>query len=127
MSDENKKRVLVVDDDENLRLVMVDKLRLEGFEAFEAKDGQEGLKKALELHPDVILLDILMPVMSGWEALSKLREDEWGKKAKVIVLTVIEDAGSIARVMNDGGLAYFIKTDQSIDDIVEKVKVMLKS
>jgi CheY-like chemotaxis protein len=126
MEETNKKKILVVDDDDNLRLVLVDKLNISGFEAVGAANGQEGLEKALELHPDIILLDILMPVMNGQEMLRKLREDEWGKKVKVIMLSLVEDAEVIAQAVVDGSLAYLIKTDQSMDEIVEKVAAMIK-
>jgi CheY-like chemotaxis protein len=127
MEDSNKKKILVIDDDNNLRLVLVDKLNMSGFEAIGASNGKEGLEKALEWHPDVILLDVMMPVMNGQEMLRKLREDKWGERAKVIMLTVVEDAGVIAQAVQDGSFAYIIKTDQSMDDVVEKVKSMLKS
>jgi CheY-like chemotaxis protein len=128
MEETNKKRILVVDDDDNLRTVLIDKLKISGFDVVGASDGREGLNKAFELHPDMILLDVLMPIMNGQEMLKKLREDEdWGKTAKVIMLTVVEDAVVIAQAVQDGSFAYLIKTDQSIDDIVEKVKGMLKA
>ena len=127
MEQTDKKKILVVDDDENLRLVLVDKLNIVGFDAVGASNGKEGLEKALKIHPDVILLDIMMPVMNGWDMLKKLREDKWGNEAKVIMLTVAEDTEAIARAVEGGSLAYLIKTDQSTDDIVEKVKTMIKS
>lgn len=127
MTEENKKRILVVDDDDNLRSVLIDKLEASGFETAGATNGKEGLMKALEWRPDVILLDILMPIMNGQEMLRKLREgDEWGKKVKVILLTVVEDTTVIAQAVQDGSFAYLIKTDQSMDKIIEKVKGMLK-
>jgi len=126
MEEKNKKKVLVVDDDNNLRSVLVDKLNISGFDAVGAFNGEDGLERALNLHPDIILLDIIMPVMDGWEMLKKLREDKWGEKAKVIVLTVVEDTEAIARAVQDGSFAYFIKTDHGIDEIVVKVKEMLK-
>ncbi|MEK7669303.1 MAG: response regulator [Patescibacteria group bacterium] len=127
MEETNKKRILVVDDDDNLRSVLIDKLNISGFDVAGASDGREGLNKAFELRPDIILLDVLMPIMNGQEMLRKLREDEeWGKKVKVIMLTVVEDATVIAQAVQDGSFAYLIKTDQSIDDIVEKIKGMLK-
>ena len=126
MENEDKKKVLVVDDDENLRLVLLDKLNMSGFYAIGAPNGEEGLEKALKLHPDVTLLDIMMPVMNGWDMLKKLREDEWGKKAKVIMLTVVEDTEAIARAVEDGSFAYLIKTNESTDEDIEKVKAMLK-
>lgn len=126
MSEENKKKILVVDDDENLRLVLVDKFNASGFSAVGAKDGEEGLGKALEMHPDLILLDILMPVMDGWEMLGKLRADDWGKGVKVVMLTVVEDAEAVAKAMSDGSFTYLIKTDHSIDQVVEAVEKMLE-
>jgi DNA-binding response OmpR family regulator len=122
----NKKKVLIIDDDNNLRRVLTDKLNFSGFETIAALNGKEGLDKALEFHPDVILLDILMPVMNGQQMLKALREDEWGKNAKVIMLTVIEDAASIAQAVEDGSLAYLVKTDETMDEVVEKVKAMLR-
>lgn len=126
MEETKSKKILVVDDDENLRLVLVDKLNAESFNASGAKNGKEGLAKALEWRPDLILLDILMPVMDGWEMLGKLREDEWGEKVKVIMLTSIEDVKAVARAVQDGSFAYLIKTDHGPDNIVGKVKDMLK-
>ena len=126
MEKTNKKKILVVDDNDNLRSVMVDKLTISGFEAIGASNGREGLEEALRLHPDLILLDILMPIMNGWDMLKKLREDDWGKKAKVIMLTVIEDMNAIAQAVEDGSLAYVIKTDESIEGVIGKVKSMLK-
>ena len=127
MKTENKKKVLVVDDDENLRLVLTDKLKASGFEASSAENGEEGLKKSLEDHPDLILLDILMPIMDGWEMLGKLRTDEWGKKVKVVMLTGVEDAEAVAKAVQDGSFAYLIKTHEGMDSIVEKVEEMLKN
>lgn len=127
MEEKNKKKVLVVDDDNNLREILTDKLNNSGFDAVGASNGEDGLERAFNTHPDIILLDILMPVMDGWAMLGKLREDEWGKKAKVIMLTVVEDAEAIAKAVQDGSFAYLIKTDHSMDEIVEKVKDMLKT
>ncbi len=64
--------------------------------------------------------------MNGWDLLRTIREDKWGKDAKVIMLTVVEDADSVARAMEGGSFVYLIKTDHSLDDIAEKVKEMLK-
>ena len=126
MKEKNKKKVLIVDDDDNMRLVLIDKLNISGFDVVGAVNGKEGLEKALNLHPDVILLDILMPIMDGWEMLGNLRKDEWGKKVKVIMLTGVEDAEAVARAVQDGSFAYLLKTNQSMDDIVEKIEAMLK-
>ena len=125
--DNRKKRVLVVDDDANLREVLVEKLSLSGIEAIGAEDGEIGLSKALEMHPEVILLDILMPKLSGWQVLSKLREDTWGKDVKVIMLTGIEDLTAVANAMSKNTFAYLIKTENNLDQIVAKVKEAFNS
>lgn len=127
MKTSTKKKVLIVDDDDNLRLALKDKLDMEGFEALEAKDGKEGLDKALENHPDIILLDLLMPVMNGLETLKALREDPWGKDAKVIVLTVLDTSGSVAEAMARGSFTYIVKTDLNADDIVKKIREVIKA
>lgn len=119
------KKVLVIDDDENLNTVLVDKLNFSGFDTKGAKDGEEGLKKALDFHPDVILLDLMMPKMNGLSMLKKLREDPWGKDAKVIVLTVQEQTDSVARAIENNVFGYFVKTNYSLDEIVKKIQNIL--
>jgi DNA-binding response OmpR family regulator len=122
----NKKKVLVVDDDENLRSVLVDKLNVSGFHAEGAFDGSDGLKKALETHPDMILLDVMMPNMDGWQVLEKLRQDEWGKGAKVIMLTVLEEVSDIEHALEKGTFRYLVKTKHSLGNIVEHVQEALR-
>ncbi|CAN5140935.1 hypothetical protein BH11PAT3_BH11PAT3_3550 [soil metagenome] len=121
-----KKKVLVVDDDNNLNTVLVDMLNLSGFEATGAADGVEGLEKALAIHPDVIFLDLMMPKMGGWETLDKLREDAWGKTAKVIILTALENENYIAKGMEKNINGYLMKTSQGLEDIVKQVEAVLK-
>ena len=122
-----KKKVLIIDDDENLCAVLVDKLNFTGFQADCAFDGALGLKKALETKPDLILLDVIMPNMSGWEALEKLRVDAWGESVKVIMLTSLDKPESIAHAMEQGSTFYIVKTNYTLDQIVEKVKEVLRS
>ncbi|MEI6042476.1 MAG: response regulator [bacterium] len=120
-----KKKVLVIDDDENLSSVLVDKLNFSGFIAESAGDGVIGLKKAFEIKPDVILLDVKMPNMSGWETLEKLRTDPWGEHAKVMMLTSIDKPESVAHAMEQGTTVFLVKTNYTLDQIVEKVKEVL--
>ena len=122
----NSKKVLVVDDDKDLCKVLSDSLMSDSLEVLKAYDGEEGLEIALKEHPDLILLDVLMPKMNGWEMLEKLRTDEWGKTAKVIVLTVLDDVESISRALEDGQYEYLVKTDWDLDEIVKKVRGMVE-
>lgn len=125
MQEKTKKKVIIIDDDENLRFVLSDKLKMSGFEVIEAKDGEEGLEQCLKHHPDIILLDIMMPIMNGIDMLKRLREDSWGKTAEVIMLTVLENAEPIADAMEGGSFTYMIKTKVNADEIASKVKEML--
>jgi DNA-binding response OmpR family regulator len=124
--DINKKKVLVIDDDENLTSVLVDKLNFSGFDADFSNDSESGLKKAIETKPDAILLDVKMPNMSGWEVLEKLRVDTWGETAKVIMLTSIDQAESVAHAMEEGSTVFIVKTNYTLDQVVGKVKEVLR-
>ncbi|OHB10935.1 MAG: hypothetical protein A3G05_02240 [Candidatus Zambryskibacteria bacterium RIFCSPLOWO2_12_FULL_45_14] len=122
---ENKKKVLIIDDNNNLVTVLVDKFNVSGFEAVGAFSGQEGLKKALELHPDIILLDLVMPEMGGLEMLKQLRLDPWGKQAKVMVLSVLDEPTYVANAMDSNVVGYIVKTDFSLDGVVKQIKTIL--
>ena len=119
---DDRKKVLVVDDDANLATVLVDKLNFSGFNALGAENGEEGLKKALEFHPDIILLDLVMPKMGGLHMLKELRKDPWGKNVRVIVLTLLEQTDYMAEAMESNVSGYIIKTTYSLDEIVKKVQ-----
>lgn len=121
-----KKKVLVIDDDENLTSVLVDKLNFSGFDASFASDGAKGLAKALEIRPDLILLDVKMPNMSGWETLEKLRVDAWGEKVKVIMLTSLDSPETVAHAMEEGSTTFIVKTNYTLDQVVEKVREALR-
>ena len=77
---------------------------------------------ALKEQPDVILLDIIMPKMDGITMLKKLREDAWGKEAKVILLTNLSSNEKLAEVTAQGSHEYLVKTDWKIEDVVTKVR-----
>jgi DNA-binding response OmpR family regulator len=122
-----KKKILVIEDELSLRHVLRDKFTREGFEVIEAKNGEEGLGASLSERPDLILLDIIMPVMDGMMMLKKLREDAWGKGAKVIILTNLNDNIKVAEAMAEGSYNFLVKTDWKIEDVVKTVKEKLKT
>ena len=123
---ENKKTILVVEDEISLLNALCDKLTRENFAVLEAKNGEEGLEVALREHPDLILLDIIMPVMDGITMLKKLREDAWGKNAKVIILTNLSDNEKVAEAMRQETFEYLVKSDWKIEDVVAKVRERLE-
>jgi two-component system response regulator VicR len=122
---ENKKIILITEDQAPLRNILREKLDSEGFSTLEASDGEKGLELALKEHPDLIILDILLPKMNGMEMLKKLREDIWGKTAKVIILTNLTDGQTMSNVMDEEVFDYFVKTDIKLEDFVKKIKVKL--
>lgn len=116
------KTVLVIEDEKSLMELLSLKLTQNGFKVKAACDGEEGLKFALETHPNIILLDILLPKIDGLTMLSKLREDPWGKTANVIIMTNVNDP-KVENMALKGGISYyFIKKDWTLEEIVEKVK-----
>ena len=119
------KKILIVEDETSLRNALCEKLTREGFAILEAKNGEEGLEVALREHPDLILLDIIMPVMDGMTMLKKLREDAWGKNAKVIILTNLSDNDKMAEAITQGTFDCLIKSDRTLEDVVKKVKERL--
>lgn len=122
MPDFSSKKVLVVEDDRVLRRVVVDHLKSEGFLVLEAEDGAIGLSTCLAEHPDLTLLDVVMPKMDGMTVLEKIRQDAWGSTAKIIMLTNLSDAEKIAQAAQRGVSEYLVKADWDIESIIEKVK-----
>lgn len=117
--------ILVVDDDPELRNVLDEALTDAGFEVATAENGEKGLEKAFEVKPNLILLDLVMPVMDGWEFLERLHQDTWGKTARVMILTNADDIDSLSRAIEGRGYEYLVKTDWKISEVVEKIRESL--
>ena len=125
-----KYSILVIDDDTTLVQVLNDKLKREGFSVFEAFDGVQGLAQSLKHRPDLILLDILMPVMDGLTMMNKLREEnEWGKKVPIIILSNLSpDEEKMMHTINTALPAYYlVKSNWSLDEVVNKIRDTLES
>ncbi|MBI2984198.1 MAG: response regulator [Candidatus Kerfeldbacteria bacterium] len=121
------KKVLIVDDEEPLRRVLVDELAQQGFTALSAKDGLEGLRIAKTEHPDVILLDLIMPNMDGLTMLEKLRRDSWGATAQVILLTNSSDLRDVERALRFQAYDFLVKSNWSLDNVVKKIREKINS
>ncbi len=119
------KKVLIVEDENSMLWSLKESLNDAGIVTLEAKDGEEGLKVALENHPDLVLLDLLLPKMSGQNFLKNLRADEWGKTARVIVLTNL-GSEEVEQEVRDLGIDEFLaKKDWSLENVVGMVKSKL--
>lgn len=125
-----KTKVLVVDDEPNIVQTLKDRLEMNDYEVLTAHNGVDGLKAAQDGTPDIILLDVIMPMMDGHEMLEQLREKEWGKAISVIMLTARSQAQDIARARSCGIDDYIIKPFdlsellEKIENIIEHRKVM---
>ena len=118
-----KKTILIIEDELPMLKALSDKFALEGFEILEAKDGAEGLEAAISKKPDLIILDIFMPVMDGKAMFEKLRQDAWGKTVPVIILTNLNpDDKTLDQLMKNGPSYYFIKSKWKLEELVAKVK-----
>ncbi|OGN01037.1 MAG: hypothetical protein A3B91_02905 [Candidatus Yanofskybacteria bacterium RIFCSPHIGHO2_02_FULL_41_29] len=124
---DNKKLILIVDDDENLREILSVKLQKLGFSVDQAKDGPSGVKKAKEIKPDLVLLDVNMPGMSGIQVLSRIKQDPETKELKVLFLTNFGEAQEENSWVDDkfakdaGALGHVKKTDD-LEKIVARIQ-----
>ena len=119
-------KILVIEDDKFLRELIVRKLAQENFETFEAIDGEEGFKKAKEEKPDLILLDLILPGIDGFEVLSKLKEDPSLSPIPVVILSNLGQKDDVERGFKLGAVDYLIKAHFTPGEIIEKVKGALK-
>ena len=116
------KKILIVEDESEVIQMLSSTLKQEKFEIIEAKNGAEGLEIALSSKPDLILLDIEMPVMDGISMLKELKKDNTVKNIPVIVLTNYSDAKNIAEAMENGASGYLIKVELKNGDLVKNIK-----
>ncbi len=121
-------KILLLIEDDKILLDMYQKLLSNhGYDVHTAMDGEDGLKKALEDHPDLILLDIRMPKMDGMTMLKLLRADVWGKDAKVIILTNLDPIDGILQgVVQDHPTYYLIKASTKSEDVLEYIRKVLE-
>lgn len=121
-------RILIVEDDVSIREVVTEMLRENGFNVVTASNGRDGLTIALDQHPSLILLDLIMPELDGLSVLEQLRTDEWGKTVPVIIHTNMNpDAQStMEAIIKHKPAFYLVKAEVSLKDIITKVKEVLQ-
>ena len=123
---EPKKTILIVEDDKFLRELINRKLSGEGFDALEAVDGEEGIKKIKEGKPDLVLLDLILPGIDGFEVLARLREDPEISSIPVIILSNLGQREEVEKGLKLGAIDYLIKAHFTPGEIIEKIKNVLK-
>lgn len=116
------KSVLLIEDDPFIADIYLTKLKESGFEVDFAEDGEKGLKKIQEKKPDILLLDIVLPNINGWELLRKIKQDEKLKDIKVIILSNLEQKPEIEKGLNLGADKYLIKSHYTPSDVIVEIK-----
>ena len=117
--------ILVVDDEPNIVQTLQDRLEMNDYKVITAGDGKEGLEKALSEKPDIILLDVIMPVMDGHEMLERLRQSDVGKEMAVIMLTARSQSQDISRADACGIEDYVVKPFD-LSELLEKIENTLQ-
>lgn len=120
------KKILIVEDDKFLRELISQKLLKEEYEISEAVDGEKGLKMTKDEKPDLILLDLILPGLDGFEVLAKIKEDPATAEIPVIILSNLGQKDDIERGLKLGAIDYLIKAHFTPGEIIEKVKNVLR-
>ena len=125
--DERKRTILLVEDDRFLRRAAEAMLQRRGFTVFTASDGEEAVRLAREAQPSVVLLDVIMPKLQGFEVLRILKEDPATTGTPVIMLSNLGQESDVQRALDRGARGYFVKANLSLEDLVKRVEEALAS
>lgn len=118
----SRKKVLIIEDDKFLRSLIGKKLTNRGYETIEAVDGEDGAKKIKEERPDVILLDLILPGIDGFEVLSRAKKDKTTKSIPILVLSNLGQREDVEKALNLGAEDYLIKAHFTPREIVQKIE-----
>jgi two-component system sensor histidine kinase/response regulator len=121
---ESKKKVLAIDDENDVLLIIRSALHAEGYEVVTANNGYDGLALAEDASPDLIILDIMMPEMDGFEVLEQLKENERTAHIPIVILTGVSSKDKIREALNKG-IDYYIVKPFDYQDLVSKVKLAI--
>ena len=121
MNSNKNKKILVIEDEATLQKALNEVLSKEGYEVVSSLDGLKGLELAQEENPDLILLDIILPKMDGFEVLKKLKEDENVSEIPIIILTNLSDVDDIQKTLTLGATTYLVKADFHLKDVLRKI------
>jgi len=120
------KKILFVEDEPTLQKTLGDVLVREGYKVISALDGKIGLRLAKSEKPDLILLDLVLPSMHGFQVLKRLKQDSETEKIPVIILTNLEKIEDVEKTIELGARTYLVKTKYKVEEIMQKIKKILK-
>lgn len=122
----NKKTILIVEDDKYLSRAYSIKIKKAGLNVILADNGEDGLEIAKKKKPDLIVLDLLLPRVDGFEFLKRIKADEKIKGIPVITISVLGQKIDQEKALSLGAEAYFIKTEYKLEEIIDKIREYLK-
>lgn len=128
MAEDKNTKILIVEDEEIILKTYAEKLQYEGFSVITARNGEEGLRFALKEKPDLILLDILMPIMDGLTMMDKLRNmNQYGKNVPIILLTNLspDEEKIMTAITKNEPSYYLIKSETDLSKVIEKIRERL--
>lgn len=120
------KKILIIEDEATLQRSLMEFIGGESFEVSCASDGEAGLEMAKSKSPDLIILDIILPKMDGFEVLEEIKNDPKIKNIPVILLTNLESPEDIQKAFEKGATTYLVKSEYKLEDVVKKIKETLK-
>jgi len=121
------KKILVIDDDKGLCQLYKLTMEQEGYDVYIANHGEEALSRALDIKPDLILLDIMMPIIHGLDVLDALKLTPEIEDSKIIVMSAFFDEDTKIKAMECGALDYIVKSQSTIVEVVERIKKVFSS
>ncbi len=119
------KKILFIEDESTLQKTFGDILGQGGYKMISALDGKTGLRLAVSEKPDLILLDLILPRIHGFEVLKELKENPKTEETPVIILTNLERMEDVDRAIELGATTYLVKTQYTIEEVMEKIKKAL--
>ena len=123
---ENRKKVLIIEDDDHISKIYGIKLSKENVDTIIARDGQEGINMIASEKPDLVLLDLMIPIKDGFTVLEEVKKTPFGKNLPILVLSNLGQESDIEKATSLGAADYFIKVNLSIQEVIDKVKSYLK-
>lgn len=116
------KKILFIEDESALQKIFGDILEREGYKIVSAVDGEEGLRLVRTEKPDLILLDLILPKINGFDVLKQLKGSVALKDIPVIVLTNLEGMGDIEKALELGATTYLVKANYTLEEVLQKIK-----
>lgn len=121
------KKILVVEDEVTLHRALVDSLTQAGYETLSALDGEQGWDLVSKEIPDLVLLDIILPKLDGFEVLGKMKSEPKTASVPVIILTNLGDISDIQKALDLGANTYLVKADFHLEDVLKKIEQTLSN